>query len=140
MNFFIGKVFQVLYFPSNAAVKTENLEERFLRSFFSNFALPVIGNYDPFSLQISYRNETSFKKLTEFSNYGKFICNIFNWDTVKGLLELKFSLVCGFKMMGCSRVSSICVGILRLLLVKCRQGLSNSIKNPHCFVSVSFYV
>ena len=25
-------------------------------------------------------------------------------------LELKFGLVCGFKMMDCSRVSSICVG------------------------------
>ena len=52
MNFLIGKVLQVLYFPSNAAVKTENLKEEFLRSFFSNFALPVIGHYDPVSLQI----------------------------------------------------------------------------------------
>ena len=55
VNFFIGKVFQVLYFSSNAVVKTENLEEGFSRGFFSNFALPVIGNYDPISLQISCR-------------------------------------------------------------------------------------
>ena len=41
------------FFPSNAFVKTENLAEGFLRSFFSNFALPVIGNYDPVSLHIS---------------------------------------------------------------------------------------
>ena len=52
VNFFIGKVLQVLYFPSTAVVKAENLEEEFLRSFFSNFVLPVIGNYDPVSLQI----------------------------------------------------------------------------------------
>ena len=45
------KVF--LCFPST--VKTENLEEKFWRSFFSNFALPVVGNYDPNSLQISCR-------------------------------------------------------------------------------------
>ena len=47
VNFLIGKVLQVLCFPSNAAVKKENLKEEFLRSFFSNFALPVIENYDP---------------------------------------------------------------------------------------------
>ena len=55
VNFFIGKVSQVLCFPGNAAAKTENLEQRILRSLFSNFLLPVIGNYDPVSLQISCR-------------------------------------------------------------------------------------
>ena len=35
VNFFIGKVLQGLYFSSNAVVKTENLKEKFLRSFFS---------------------------------------------------------------------------------------------------------
>ena len=55
MNFFIGKVLKVLYFPINAVVKTENLEEGFLRSFFSNFALLVIGNYDSVSLNITCR-------------------------------------------------------------------------------------
>ena len=82
VNFFIVKVLQVLYFPSNALVKIEHLEEEFLRSFFSNFAFLLIGNYDPVSLQIScIRNETRLKKLAE--NYGKFICNIFGWNTVK---------------------------------------------------------
>ena len=28
-------------------------------------------------------NEIWLKKSTEVSNYGKFICNIFEWDTVK---------------------------------------------------------
>ena len=55
MNFFIGKVLKVLYFPTNAVVKTGNLAEGFLRSFFSNFALLVIGNYDSVSLNISCR-------------------------------------------------------------------------------------
>ena len=47
VNFLIGKVLQVLYSPSNAAVKTENLKKDFLRRVLSNFALPVIENYDP---------------------------------------------------------------------------------------------
>ena len=55
INFFIGKFFQVLHFPSTAVVKTKNFEEGFVRSYFSNFALPVIGNYDPASLQILCR-------------------------------------------------------------------------------------
>ena len=55
VNFFVRKVLQVLYFPTNAVVKTEILEERFLRNFFFNFALPVNGNYDPVSLKISCR-------------------------------------------------------------------------------------
>ena len=52
-----------------------------------------------------------------------------------GLLELKLRLLCRFKLMSCSRVSSICVGIVRLLLMKCRQGLSNCIKKSSllCF-------
>ena len=53
VKYFIGKFLQVLYFSNTAVVKTENLEEEFLKSFFSNFVLPVIENYDPVSLQIS---------------------------------------------------------------------------------------
>ena len=55
MNFFIEKILQVLYFSSTAVVKTENLEEASLRSFFFNLLLPFIGNYGQVSLQISYR-------------------------------------------------------------------------------------
>ena len=55
VNFFSGKISQVLCFLGNAVVKTENLEQKILRSLFSNFLLPVIGNYDPVSLQISCR-------------------------------------------------------------------------------------
>ena len=44
-------------------------------------------------------------------------------------------------MIGCSRISSLCMGIVNLLLlVKCRQGLSDCIKNSYCFVSVSFRI
>ena len=52
MNFFIGKVLQVFYFPSTTVVKTENLKEGFWGSFFSNFALLVTTNYVPIFLQI----------------------------------------------------------------------------------------
>ena len=45
--------------PSDAVVKTENLRERFLRSFFFYFALPVIGNdsrYIPPFLKVGAEN------------------------------------------------------------------------------------
>ena len=107
----------------------------FLESLFSNFVFSV-------SLQISCKKETTLKKLREIWNYGKSICNVFSWDTVKIgiIIRAKVQFSVWFKMMGCSRVSSMCMGIVNLLLVKCRQGLRNCIKNPHCFVSVSFYV
>ena len=44
----------------------------------------------------------------------------------------------GFKMMGCLAIS-ICMGIISLFLVKCRQGLATVLKNAYCFVSVSFF-
>ena len=141
VNFFIRKVFQVVYFTSTTVVKTENREEGFLENFFSNFALLVIGNYVPISLQIWSRKWDQVEEIERGLNYGKFICNVFSWDTVKiGIIRAKVQFSVLFKMVNCSRVSSICAGIVSLLLVKCRQGLSNCIKNPHCFVSVSFYV
>ena len=75
-------------------------------------------------------------------NYCKFICNTFSWDTVKIgiIIKAKVRLSISFKMMGYSRVSSTCMGIVNLLLVKCRQGLSNCIKNPHCFLSIRICV
>ena len=54
MNFFIGMFLQVLYLPTTTVVKTEDLEEGFLRVFF-NFVLSVIGNYDPGFHQILSR-------------------------------------------------------------------------------------
>ena len=62
MNFFIGKILQVPYFPGTAAVKKKILKRDFLRSFFPKFALPVIGNYDPVSLQILCRKYESWLK------------------------------------------------------------------------------
>ena len=51
-NFFIGMFLQLLYLPSTTVVKTEDLEDGLLRSFF-NFSLSIIGNSDPVSLQFS---------------------------------------------------------------------------------------
>ena len=127
VNFFIGKVLGISLLV-------------FLENLFSNFALPV-------SLQVLSRRwdqvkETEGHKLREVWNYGKFICNIFCSDTVKIgiIIRAKVYFSVSFKMMGCSKVSSICMGTVNLLVVKCRQGLSNCIKNLHCFVSESFYV
>ena len=52
VNLFIGKFLEVLLL---SAIKTENLGRGFLRSFFPNFVLPVIGCYDSLSLQILCR-------------------------------------------------------------------------------------
>ena len=50
--------------------------------------------------------------------------------------------MCLFKMMGCSTVSSIYVGIINLFLVKWRQGLSTGIKTNllFCFCKFLFLV
>ena len=123
LNFFIGKFLQVLFFPSIAVVKTVNLEKVFLRSFFSNFVLPVIVDSGPVSFPISCRK---WNLDEEISNYSKFIRNTFGLDILKiEIIRAKFSLVCRFKMMRCSRNSSISMRKVKLLLVKCRQGLSN---------------
>ena len=83
VNFFIGKVFQVLYFSSNAVVKTENLEEGFREVSFLILPFQSLGTMTQFLFKSRVGNKTRLKKLTEVSNYGKCICNIFEWDTVK---------------------------------------------------------
>ena len=89
MNFLIGKVLQVLYFPSDAAVKTENLKEEFLRSFFANLRFQSLRTMTQF-----LGNESRLKKLTEVSNYCKFICNIFGWDTERiGIIRAKVYII-----------------------------------------------
>ena len=43
-----------------------------------------------FLLKSCVGNETRLKKLTEVSNYAKFICIIFGWDNVKvGIIRVK---------------------------------------------------
>ena len=70
-------------------------------------------------------NETWLKKLTEVSNYGKFICNISGWNTVKlGIIRAKVQFSMWILKISCSRISSICLGIVNLLVVKCRQDNS----------------
>ena len=44
VSVFIGKFLQVIYFRNTFVVKIQNLEEGFLRSFFSNFVLSGIRN------------------------------------------------------------------------------------------------
>ena len=44
VSVFIGKFLQVSYFRNTFFVKIQNLEEGFLRSFFSNFVLSGIRN------------------------------------------------------------------------------------------------
>ena len=88
---FIVMFLQVLYLPSTTVVKTEYLEQGFLRNFFFNFALSFIGNYDPVSLQILSKKWDLIE--TEVSNYDKFICNIFGWDTARiGVIRAKVDL------------------------------------------------
>ena len=62
-----------------------------------------------------------------------FLGNIFMW-----YIRAKVSLVCGFKMMDSSRIFSVCVGIVNILLVKCRQGLSNCVKISSLFCFCKF--
>ena len=115
------------------------LKQKILKRNFLEVSFLILRSQFLFKSRVG--NETRLMKLGQVSNYGKFICNIFSWDTVKiGIIRAKVQISVRFKMMGCSRVFSTCMGIVSLLLVKCRQGLSNRIKNPHCFVSVSFCV
>ena len=81
VNFFTGKFLQVLYFPSTAVVKIENLEEGFLRSIFSIFCFQSLGIMTQFFFKSRVGNETWLKKSTEVSNYGKCISNI--WVLLK---------------------------------------------------------
>ena len=61
-----------------------------MRILFSIFVLPVIWNYDPVFFKSRVGNETWLDKLTEVSNYGKFICNNLDWGTVKiGIIGTK---------------------------------------------------
>ena len=83
VNFFIGKFLQVLYFPSTANVKIETLEEEFLRDFFLILSFPSLGIMTKFLFKSRVENESWLKQSAEVSNYRKFICNIFGWDTVK---------------------------------------------------------
>ena len=90
MNLFIGMFLLVLYLPSTTVVKTQDLEEGFLRSFFSFLHFRSLGTMTQFLFKSRVGNETWFKKLTEVSNYGKFICNISGGDTVKvGIIRAK---------------------------------------------------
>ena len=52
-----------------------------------------LGTLSQFLFNSHARNETWLRKLTEVSNYGKFIFDIFGWDTVKiGIIRAKVDL------------------------------------------------
>ena len=110
-------------------LKQKILERDFWEVFSFILHFQSLGTMTQFLFKSRVGNETRLKKLTEVSNYVKFICNIFSWDTVKiGIIRANVQFMCGLKMMGCLRIFSICVEIVSLLLVKCKQGLSNCIK------------
>ena len=83
MNFFIGMLLQVLYLPSTIVVKREDLEVGFLKSFFKILHFQSLETMTQLLFKSLVQNEIQLKKLTEVSNYCKFVSNIFGWDTVK---------------------------------------------------------
>ena len=90
INFFNGMSLQVLYLSSNVALKTEDLEEVFFKSFFSILHFHSLGTMTQFPFKFRVGNKIWLKKLTEVSNYGKFISNIFGCDSVKiGIIRAK---------------------------------------------------
>ena len=55
--------------------------------------LQTVGTMTQFLFKSRVGNETRLKKLTEVSNYGNFIRNIFGWDTVKiGIIRAKVQI------------------------------------------------
>ena len=90
---FTGMFSQFLYLPSTTVVKTEDLEERFLRSFFFILHFQSLGTMIQFLFKSRVGDETWLEIFAEVSNYGKFICNIFRWDSVKrGIIRAKVDL------------------------------------------------
>ena len=83
MNFFIEMFLQVFYLPSTTVIKTRDLEGAFLRSFLKVLHLQLLVTTNQFLLKSFVGNETWLTKLTEVSNYRKFICNNFVWDIVQ---------------------------------------------------------
>ena len=57
MNFLIGMFLQVLYLPSTTVVNTKDLEERFLRSFFSILYFQLLGTMTKFVFKFRVGNE-----------------------------------------------------------------------------------
>ena len=91
MNFFNGMSLQVLYLSSTIAFKTEDLEEGFFKKFFFLILhFQSLGTMTEFPFKFCVGNKIWLKKLTEVSNYGKFISNIFGCDSVKiGIIRAK---------------------------------------------------
>ena len=58
MNFSIRMFLQVLYLPSNTAAKTEDIEEGFLRSFFSILHFQSLGTMTQFLFKSLVGNKT----------------------------------------------------------------------------------
>ena len=66
------------------------LKGDFREVFLLNLCLQSLGIMTQFLLKSWVENETWLKKSTKASNYGKFICNIFRWDTIKiGIIRAK---------------------------------------------------
>ena len=90
---FIRIFLQVFYLPSTTIVKIEHLQEGFLRSFILILHFQSLRTVTEFLFKSFVGKETWLKKLTEVSDYRKFICNIFGWDTVRiGIIRAKVDL------------------------------------------------
>ena len=63
-------------------LKQKILEKDFWEGFSFILHFQSLVSMTQFLFKSRVGNKTRSKKLTEVSNYGKFICNIFGWDTV----------------------------------------------------------
>ena len=78
-------IFLVTLLLKQQILKRDFWEVSFLILRFQSF-----GTMTQFLLKSCVENETRLKKLTEVSNYAKFICIIFGWDNVKvGIIRVK---------------------------------------------------
>ena len=70
-------------FPVPLLLKEKILKWDFWKAFFKILHFQSLETMTQLLFKSLVQNEIQLKKLTEVSNYCKFISNIFGWDTVK---------------------------------------------------------
>ena len=89
----LGRCYNFFIFLVTLLLKQKILERDFWEVFSFILHFQSLGTMTQFLFKSRVGNETSLKKLTEVSNYGKFICNMFGWDTVKiGIIRAKVQI------------------------------------------------
>ena len=112
INFFIWKVLQVLYFPWK--LKNKIWKRDFWEYCFQFLCFQSFGTMTRFFFKSRVENETWLDKLTEVSNYGKFICNNLDWGTVKiGIIGTKVQFSVWIWNDGLFKSFFICVGMVK---------------------------